>query len=90
LLQTDPQQVLNLRDNGMRRDQRPLVDGCTCHCCTNHHRAYLHHLLIAREMTGEVLLQLHNTHHMLDFMEAVRKSRRDGTFQYLKKVINGP
>jgi len=41
-------------------------------------------------MTGEVLLQLHNTHHMLDFMAAVRRSRRDGTFQDLKKAINGP
>lgn len=83
-------QVLNLRDNDMRRDTRPLVAGCGCHCCAHHHRAYVHHLLIAREMSGQVLLQLHNTHHLLDFAAAIRQSLRDGTFQALKQAINGP
>ncbi|OTB01745.1 hypothetical protein M426DRAFT_63444 [Hypoxylon sp. CI-4A] len=44
---------------------QPLADGCTCYACTKHHRAYLQHLLNAKEMLGWTLLQIHN-YHMLD------------------------
>lgn len=39
-------------------DMRPLMEGCECFTCTNHHRAYIHHLLKCHEMTAWVLLQL--------------------------------
>ncbi|KAK2073698.1 hypothetical protein P8C59_007956 [Phyllachora maydis] len=42
------------------RDPGPLLPGCACYACTAHHRAYVHHLLHAREMLGWTLLQLHN------------------------------
>lgn len=38
----------------------PLQPGCACYTCRHHHRAYVHHLLRAREMLGWTLLQLHN------------------------------
>ncbi|KAI1135634.1 tRNA-guanine transglycosylase [Hypoxylon sp. FL0543] len=51
---------------------KPLVDGCKCYTCTKHHRAYVQHLLNAREMLGWTLLQIHN-HHMLNkFFEGIR------------------
>ena len=37
------------------------VVGCSCHACQNHHRAYIHHLLVAHEMLADVLLHVHNT-----------------------------
>ncbi|KAG5925210.1 hypothetical protein E4U42_004443 [Claviceps africana] len=50
----------------------PLQEGCECHTCTKHHRAYLKHLLNAREMLGWNLLQIHN-HHVVDkFFEGIR------------------
>jgi len=59
----------------------PLSDGCTCYACTKHHRAYLQHLLMAKEMLGWVLLQIHN-HHILDvFFAGVRESISDDTFE---------
>lgn len=58
----------------------PLVPGCQCHACTNYHRAYLHHLLQAKEMLAWVLLQIHNHHVMHQFFAGVRQSIRDGTF----------
>ncbi|KAK5164502.1 uncharacterized protein LTR77_009708 [Saxophila tyrrhenica] len=59
----------------------PLVEGCECYACTNHHRAYLQHLLSAKEMLAWVLLQIHN-HHTLDlFFAGIRKSLEDGSFQ---------
>lgn len=62
-------------------DLSPLVDGCMCYACQNHHRAYLQHLLSAKEMLGWVLLQVHNHHMMNQFFSAVRDSISKGTFE---------
>jgi queuine tRNA-ribosyltransferase subunit QTRTD1 len=58
----------------------PLSDGCTCYACTNHHRAYLQHLLAAKEMLGWVLIQIHNHAILSAFFAAVRASIEAGTF----------
>ncbi|KAM3533758.1 hypothetical protein MY4038_002961 [Beauveria bassiana] len=59
---------------------QPLRAGCKCYVCTTHHRAYLRHLLNAKEMLGWSLLQIHNHRVMDDFFEGVRAALRDGTF----------
>ena len=59
----------------------PLVTGCECYACTNHHRAYVQHLLNAKEMLAWILLQIHN-HHTLDrFFAGIRQSIRDDSFE---------
>jgi len=59
----------------------PLSEGCTCYACTKHHRAYLQHLLMAKEMLGWVLLQIHN-HHIVDaFFAGIRNSISNDTFE---------
>ncbi|EME43681.1 hypothetical protein DOTSEDRAFT_92801, partial [Dothistroma septosporum NZE10] len=61
-------------------DLSPLSTGCECYACTNHHRAYLQHLLAAKEMLGWTLLQIHN-HHTTDlFFEGIRHSITTDTF----------
>jgi len=61
-------------------DLGPLAWACQCYTCRKHHRAYVQHLLAAKEMLGWVLLQIHN-HHVLDqFFTGVRKSITEGTF----------
>eukprot|EP00455_Lapot_gusevi_P050075 TRINITY_DN7207_c0_g1_i10.p1 TRINITY_DN7207_c0_g1~~TRINITY_DN7207_c0_g1_i10.p1 ORF type:complete len:386 (-),score=61.15 TRINITY_DN7207_c0_g1_i10:112-1269(-) len=50
---------LNLRDKQYARDTRPFLPGCSCFACTNHTRAYTHHLLNADEILGSILLQLY-------------------------------
>ena len=62
-------------------DLSPLVEGCSCHACTNHHRAYMQHLLAAKEMLGWVLLQIHNHHLIERFFTAVRSSIAQSTFE---------
>lgn len=62
-------------------DLSPLSAGCECYTCTNHHRAYIQHLLAAKEMLGWVLLQIHN-HHVMDlFFAAIRESITRNTFE---------
>ena len=82
-------QVLDLRETAMRADTRPLVEGCGCQACAHHHRAYIHHLLLAHEMLADALLQMHNTHHLLDLFAAARRHLKDGTFEAFKETITG-
>jgi len=59
----------------------PLSSGCTCFTCTRHHKAYLYHLLQAKEMLAWTLLQLHNLATMDRFFDACRRSIAQGTFE---------
>lgn len=58
----------------------PLITSCTCYTCTDHHRAFVQHLLSAKEMLGWVLLQVHNHHILSEFFKAIRESIKNGTF----------
>lgn len=61
-------------------DLSPLQHECQCYTCVNHHRAYLQHLLNAKEMLGWVLLQVHNHHIMDQFFAGARNSIQEGSF----------
>ncbi|KFY42088.1 hypothetical protein V494_02606 [Pseudogymnoascus sp. VKM F-4513 (FW-928)] len=65
----------------------PLIPSCTCYACTSHHRAYIQHLLHAKEMLAWTLLALHNHHATSTFFAAVRKSIAAGTFEADKEVF---
>ncbi len=68
-------------------DLAPLRPECDCYACKNHHRAYLQHLLSAKEMLGWVLLQLHN-HHIIDaFFARVRRSIAHGSFDSERMIF---
>ncbi|KAK7749614.1 hypothetical protein SLS53_000191 [Cytospora paraplurivora] len=60
----------------------PLAEGCSCYACTQHHRAYLNHLLNAKEMLAWVLLQIHNHHVVAEFFAGVRASLAEGAAQF--------
>lgn len=72
---------LDLWSNSFAVDVTPLRSNCVCYTCINHHRAYVHHLLDAKEMLAWVLLQLHNCAIMDAFFAAVRRSVSRGTFE---------
>ena len=61
-------------------DISPLVPGCQCYTCQKHHRAYIRHLLNAKEMLAWTLLQIHNHHVVDNFFNAIRASISNGTF----------
>lgn len=56
----------------------PLFPNCTCHTCTRHSAAYVHHLLLAREMLGWTLLQIHNDAVVSSFFSGVRAALAQG------------
>lgn len=59
----------------------PLASSCTCYTCTKHTRAYLQHLLSAKEMLAWVLLQIHNLHIIESFFSGIRASIAAGRFE---------
>ncbi|CAN8096069.1 unnamed protein product [Discula destructiva] len=83
---TDPLLLLPLGDDLTSLENTtslaPLVKGCTCYACTAHHRAYLHHLLNAREMLAWTLLQIHNHHVVSNFFAGIRASLAAGKEQF--------
>lgn len=75
-------------DPNYATDLSPLHDGCQCYTCQRHHRAYLQHLLHAKEMLGWVLLQVHNHHVMDEFFACIRSSIEKGTFERDMEAFN--
>lgn len=58
---------------------------CGCIACTNYSLAYIHHLIISKEITGLRLASIHNVYFINDLMEQIRESISEGNFQELKK-----
>jgi Queuine tRNA-ribosyltransferase len=54
-------------------DQGPLMKGCSCLTCRTHSRAYVYHLVCAKELLAEMLLFIHNLHHLLASIRSVNK-----------------
>lgn len=77
---------LNLWSNEYIHDQRPISETCGCYTCRNgFSRGYIHHLLQCRELLVQVLLEIHNTHHMCHFMKEVREKIVSGEFSQYSK-----
>jgi queuine tRNA-ribosyltransferase len=71
---------LNLVNAGFARDQRPIDETCTCYTCRFFSRAYLRHLIIAREMLSATLLSIHNLHTLIHLTQEMRQAILDGRF----------
>jgi len=71
---------LNLRNAAFLDDPRPVQEDCPCLLCARFSRAYLAHLLRARELLAYRLATCHNLTFTLDFMARIRSVLRAGTF----------
>lgn len=66
---------LNLRHARFARDPRPLDEACACPACAGgFSRAYLHHLVRQKEMTGSILISEHNVYYLLDLTRRMREA----------------
>ncbi|MCH8323076.1 MAG: tRNA guanosine(34) transglycosylase Tgt [Proteobacteria bacterium] len=63
---------INLKNARFREDPRPLDDKCGCPACQDYSRAYIHHLVRAKEILGAMLLTWHNLQFYQDLMEGLR------------------
>lgn len=76
---------LNLFNAKYELDSRPIEEGCQCPACKRYSRAYIRHLLKAKEMLGMRLCVLHNLYFYNTMMEEIRNALDEGCFTAYKK-----
>ena len=76
---------LNLFNQRFEKDMRPIEEGCNCPACRSYSRAYIRHLLKAKEMLGMRLCVLHNLYFYNKMMEEIRDALDAGNFASYKK-----
>ena len=76
---------LNLFNQKFEKDMRPIEEGCGCPACKTYSRAYIRHLLKAKEMLGMRLCVLHNLYFYNTMMEEIRNALAACEFATYKK-----
>ena len=76
---------LNLFNAKFELDDRPIEEGCQCPACRSYSRAYIRHLLKAKEMLGMRLCVLHNLYFYNTMMEEIRDALDAGAFHAYKE-----
>ena len=81
---------LNLFNQKYEKDMRPIEEECNCPACRTYSRAYIRHLLKAKEMLGMRLCVLHNLYFYNHMMEEIRDALDAGDFAgYKKRKLEG-
>lgn len=76
---------INLFNAKYELDERPIEEGCGCPACRRYSRAYIRHLLKAKEMLGMRLCVLHNLYFYNTMMTEIRDALDQGRFAAYKK-----
>ena len=81
---------INLFNAKYELDERPIEEGCGCPACRRYSRAYIRHLLKAKEMLGMRLCVLHNLYFYNTMMGEIREALDNGEFAaYKNKKLDG-
>ena len=81
---------MNLFNAKYELDDRPIEEGCGCPACRSYSRAYIRHLLKAKEMLGMRLCVLHNLYFYNTMMEEIRDAIDAGEYKaYKKRKLEG-
>ena len=75
---------INLFNAKYELDSRPIEEGCQCPACRHYSRAYIRHLLKAKEMLGMRLCVLHNLYFYNTMMEEIRDALDQGRYEEYK------
>jgi len=82
-----PEGRLNMMNANFARDERPIDDTCDCYTCKNFTRAYIRHLIVAKELLAGTLLSIHNLRALIRLIEDIRENIVDGTFEEQVPVL---
>ncbi len=76
-----PEGRLNMMNASFARDTRPIDETCDCYTCQTFTRAYVRHLIIAKELLAGTLLSIHNLRALIRLVAEIRSTIMDGTFE---------
>lgn len=80
---------INLPRAQFKDDFAPLQPGCDCYTCAHYSRAYLRHLIKAKELLVHTLISIHNERFVIRLVETIRTSMIEGTYPELKEQVLG-
>ncbi len=79
---------LNLVNALYTHDRQPIDDTCGCYTCQHFTRAYLRHLVLAKEMLAATLISIHNIHTLVRLAQEMRQAILEGGFDdYARKFF---
>ena len=79
----------NISVSAFKNDFSPIDESCSCYTCKNYTKAYLNHLIRAKEMLGATLLTIHNEFFIVNLVAKMRQSIIDGNFFDFKEEFLG-
>ena len=78
---------LNMMNATFARDERPIDETCDCYACRNFTRAYIRHLIAAKELLAGTLLSIHNLRALIRLAEEIRGYIAEGTYERQVPVL---
>lgn len=70
----------NLKNARFRRDHTPIDESCPCYTCRNFSRAYICHLIHAKELLAYTLISIHNITELIRFTASIRTAIIENRF----------
>ena len=80
--------VVNIKNARHMDDPRPLDEACTCPCCSQYSRAYLHHVFKSHEMISSMLVTWHNLHYYQELMSGLRGAIAETNLDGFVKIFH--
>jgi queuine tRNA-ribosyltransferase len=72
---------MNMENASHREDQTPIDSACVCYTCQHFSRAYIRHLINAKEILAATLLSIHNIHTLVSLSQDLRAQILKNNFE---------
>ncbi len=72
---------INLLNAAHASESDPIDPTCGCYACRNFSRAYLRHLLVAREILASTLISIHNLYTLINLVKMCRQAIIEQRFE---------
>ena len=76
---------INIKNAKYKEDFSPIDEACDCYACQNYTKAYIRHLIVAKETLGQRLLSIHNLRFLIRICENIRISIKEDKFLEYKR-----
>ena len=72
---------INIKNSQYKEDFTPIDENCNCYACQHYTKAYIRHLIVAKETFGARLLSIHNINYLHRLMDEIRINIKNGTLE---------